>query len=73
MEDYEDEPRITVRGALMVLTLRMMIDDDNDTTGVVKKYYISKEEAQRRINILKTYPPNVRYSDSVLQEIFAEG
>lgn len=72
MEDYEEESRITVRGALMVLALRLMIDDDVDAPDIVKKYYISKEEAQRRIDILKTYPPNARYSSDVFGEIFTE-
>ena len=73
MGDIEEEPRVTVRGALMILTLRMMIDDDTDETGVVKEHYISKEEAQRRIDILKTYPQNARYSGKVFQEIFTKG
>lgn len=44
---------ITVRGALMVLTLRMMLDDNDD---IVSKYYISKEEAQHRIDLLAGRP-----------------
>jgi hypothetical protein len=73
MGDTEEDPRITVRGALMVLTARLMIDDDADTTGVVKEHYISKEEAQRRIDVLKTYPPNAQYTGDVFREIFTEG
>jgi hypothetical protein len=34
----------------------LYIDDEADRSGIAKKYYISKEEAQRRINILKTMP-----------------
>ena len=73
MGDDEETQRITVLGALMILTLRLKIEDDTDETGVVKEHYISKEEAQRRIDILKTYPPNARYSGKVFQEIFTEG
>jgi hypothetical protein len=73
MGDYEEEPRITVLGAMMILTLRLKIEDDADETGVVSAHYISKAEAQRRVDILKTYPPNARYSGKVFQEIFTEG
>mgnify|MGYP001587476370 CR=1 FL=1 len=48
----EKNPVLTVRGAIMVLTARMWIDDEADKSGIAKKYYISKEEAQRRLDIL---------------------
>ena len=53
MDDAVKKLGITVRGALMILTLRMMMDDNDD---VVSKYYISKEEAQRRIDLLGGRP-----------------
>ena len=69
----DDEPRTTVYGAMMVLTARLLIDDDNEPTGVVARHYISKKEAQRRINILKTYPQNAMYTSEIFNEIFMDG
>jgi len=53
MDDAVKKLGITVRGALMILTLRMMMDDNDD---VVSKYYISREEAQHRIDLLGGRP-----------------
>jgi len=53
MDDAVKKLGITVRGALMILTLRTMMDDNDD---IVSKYYISKEEAQRRIDLLGGRP-----------------
>ena len=52
----EKNPVLTVRGAIMVLTARIWLDDDADKSGIAKKYYISKEEAQRRLEVLFTLP-----------------
>jgi hypothetical protein len=50
------EPVLTIRGALMVLNARLLIDDDADKSGIAKKYYISKEETRRRIEKLRMLP-----------------
>jgi len=52
----EKEHVLTVYGAIMVLTARLWFDDDSDTSGIMKKYYISKEEARRRPEILWELP-----------------
>jgi len=52
----ENKHVLTVHGAIMVLTARLWIDDENDKSGIAKKYYISKEEAQRRLEILWELP-----------------
>ena len=57
----EKRPVLTVRGAIMVLTARMWFDDDNDKSGIMKKYYISKEEAQRRLEILWELPLEMEF------------
>ena len=52
----EKNPVLTVRGAIMVLTARIWIDDEADKSGIAKKYYISKEEARRRLELLWELP-----------------
>ena len=62
----EKNPVLTVRGAIMVLTARIWFDDDNDKSGIIKKYYISKEEAQRRLDLLWELPLDMKLPDTTV-------
>jgi hypothetical protein len=55
----ETSPAITVYGAMFLLTARLLFNDEADESGIIKKYYISKEEARRRLKILRELPPDM--------------